>query len=195
MTHVFPLNILQHRVRSEFQRNLDWPALIAFALTLSRIPVTALTMFLLITQHSILACWAIASAVLIDIADGIVFKFSSYAQNKPLCESRRILDATVDRAFIWSTLLVSLSTIQFPIVVYSIIMAREILLSWSCGYPFLTRKIVYAANFPSRIGSALIAIQFIIFATTGNIPIYLTTVFCLVSLVGLYRYIRRPKLI
>lgn len=191
MTHVFPLH--QLRIRFESQQHLDWPARLAFALTFSRIPVTAVTVCLLLTQHITLVCWAIAVTVFVDIADGIVFSFSSYAQDRSLRESRRILDATVDRLFIWTTLFVSLTTIQFPFAVYSVIMVRELLLSLICGYPYLTRKLVYAANLPSRVGSALIALQFIIFSTTGSVPVFLTVLFCLVSVFGLALYLRRPK--
>lgn len=192
MTHAFPL---QHRIRFVSQQHLDWPARVGFALTFSRIPVTALTVGLLLTQHIALVCWTIAVAILVDIADGIIFSFSAYVHDRPLRESRRILDATVDRVFIWTTLFASLTTIQFPFAVYSTIMGRELLLTWICGYPYAARKLVYAANFASRVGSTLIAVQFIVFATTGSVPVYLIVLFCLASAAGLAQYIRCPKLI
>ena len=193
MTHEFPLVSLERRILSHSQQRLDEAAYASFALTLSRIPAIVLTGLFLSTQHITLACWTIALAVLVDIADGMVFNFSSYAQHKGLREDRRILDAISDRVFIATTLFFALSAIRFPVAVYWIVMAREILLSICCVYPYLNRKAVYTSNLPSKAASALIAVQFIVFAITGSIPIYLIGLFCLLSVVGLALYICRPK--
>jgi phosphatidylglycerophosphate synthase len=173
--------------------SLDWPARLGFLLTFLKIPLTAIVVSLLFVGNVAVVNALIIFAMIIDIADGVIFNRSSHSTNRYLRESRRIWDGALDRLLIWTTLTAALLTLSFPKPLFAAIMIRELAVCAATSLPYLRSGFVHSPNWCSKVGAILIAVQFIYFTVTGGQHFLLFASFALSSSIGLVLYIARPQ--
>lgn len=178
---------------------LDRPARLSFALTLLKLPIT-LVAFTLIVGHRVLplafleamAVVLVATAAVLDVFDGVVFKWSARAREKKLRDQRRVLDAVCDRVLIYGTV-VPLGFIDFPVVAAALILVREFATAVVCGVPYLRRGFVCTPNLASRTATALIGVQVVYYCIGNEVSVVLSGVFIIVAIWGLAQYWVAPK--
>ena len=198
MTHPFPLYVFKpfsSRLESFSPpvNSLDPAATLGFGLTLAKIPLTMVSVLLVLSNRHLELTALIVFAIIIDILDGVIFNRSLFADHRGLRESRRIWDSTLDRLLIWSTLGAAVVTSGFPASVFGIIMLREFIVATVTGIPYLRTGFVHAPNLPSKIGATLIGVQ-VIWHNAGRPPsAFLLSLFLAFSLIGVAYYIKRPK--
>lgn len=178
---------------------VDRPATISFVLTFSKLFI-ALVAFVLITGHNffsllflhIAAVILVTTAVVTDILDGIIFKYSEYAQDTKIRNLRRVLDVVCDRFLIYFTL-IPLAFIGFPLIPFSLIMLREVIATIVCGLPYIRKGFVGKPMLVSRIATLLIAVQVIYYCLGYTHSLLLSTAFIIFSAIGIIQRLIAPK--
>jgi phosphatidylglycerophosphate synthase len=136
------------------------------------------------------AVMLVASAAVLDVLDGVVFKRSARAGEKKLRDQRRVLDVVCDRVLIYGTV-VPLAFIGFPLMATGLILGRELAAGLVCGVPYLRRGFVCAPNLASRIGMSLVGVQVVYYCLGNQHSVALSGAFLVVAVVGVLAYLHR----
>lgn len=178
---------------------LDRPARVSFTITLLKLPITVIAFSLIVgsnllprTLLEVAAVLLVASAALLDVADGVVFKRSAQAGSKMLRDQRRVLDVVCDRVLLFGTI-IPLAFIGFPLVAVGLIMLRELAAAIICGVPYLRGGLVRTHNLASQVAMTLIGVQVVYYCLGNPLSLVLSAVYSGCAALGLVQYQLAPK--
>lgn len=173
--------------------SVDRPLVVAWVLTVARIPLLfACVYFLLTDAHPFLPIAVLIAIVVADILDGQVLE-RSCSCTREMRIRRHIFDVIGDRIVILTIAVTALCVGKLAPAICAVLIAREVLLSFIVVRPLLASSTVLATDNVSRLAAALIAPIVIASFFQSAIPFLLVIPFALLSAVGMYRYAFCPR--
>ena len=169
----------------------DFAAQLSFAFTYAKIPIVIVFVGLLANGATYTAAWLLGFAIFLDIVDGLIFKMSKQTKSRLISMGRRVSDAVLDRLLSIGALTSATIFLDMTIVPLMFILARECVLFFVCGRPFLYEGKVGHPNIMSRAGMLILGIVTIMFIATSSLPSALVIASFVFLVIGTAQYISR----
>lgn len=136
----------------------------------------------------------LVTAIIIDIFDGVIFRSSTLGSSKRLVSSRAVFDVHLDRVLMAATVIPLFLFHSFPVHLLGLIIVRETFLSILLAHPFYANGVLYKANMPSKIATALLGITTAVFCVYPSYILPLTLLFIPFGIYGIAQYWTNPQL-